>query len=176
MPQKTPETGAEPVESPSLAEGWLCHETAGRVRVRVPERRGDDGYFAHVKEVLERHGSAPEVTTNPFTGSVLVLHRGDTSDLLAYAEKTGLFRTAKQRPRPPTGIDWFDKLGSFDPEVLSARMKERPRRSAAGLLMLAAFQALRGSVLPSATTLLGDAMRLARTKHDRTEPPSGAES
>jgi hypothetical protein len=156
-----------------LATAWLCHQTSGRFRARVPERRGDDAYFARVKETLEQHASTLEVVTNPVTASILVFHRGNSADLLSHAEATGLFRATAEGPTPVNVVRWLDKLDRFDTEFLFARINESPQRAATGLFMLAVFQALRGSVLPSAPTLLGEAMRLLRQWHQK-EKRSGS--
>jgi hypothetical protein len=175
MPHEPPKKAAKRAEPPMLATAWLCHQTSGRFRARVPERRGDDAYFARVKEALEQHDATVEVVTNPVTASILVLHRGNSADLLSYAETAGLFRATTEGPAPATVARWLDKLDRFDTEVLFARIKENPQRAATGLFMLAVFQALRGSVLPSAPTLLGEAMRLLRQWHEKQERSESGE-
>ncbi len=145
-----------------LPKAFLCHQVPTRFRVRVPDRRGDDAYFAEVKTGLEQNAAALEVTTNPATGSVLVFHSGDGADLLNHAETTGLFLCTQERPSPTTIVDWLDRLDTFDSEVLWERLDRNPQRAATGFFMLAVLQVLRGSVLPSAGTLLGEAMRILR--------------
>jgi hypothetical protein len=137
--------------------------------VRIAERRGDAAYFAEVREALEQELSVREIATNAHTGSVLVLHRGDLTDLLQRAHDIGLFRTKPAEARTPTIVHWLDNLDRFDREFLFARMRERPQRAATGLFMLAVLQVLRGSILPSAPSLLGEAMALLREGRDRVE-------
>jgi hypothetical protein len=178
MPRKTPATGANPAESVAVAVATaaVCHQSAGRFRVRCRERRGDEAYFARAKQALEQHASVLEVATNPTTGSILVLHRGDCSELLNHAEGAGLFRCQTPRDTTQTIVHWLDRLDRFDAEVLWARMDQNPQRAATGLFMLAVLQALRGGILPSAPTLLGEAMRLLRKHRDEGERQDDGES
>ena len=176
MPQETPELEPKPAEPTMVARALLCHQTVGRFRVRVPERRGDEAYFERVRGILGQHASTLEVATNPITGSILVLHRLDSVDLLEYAETEGLFRSTKASP-PPHGIPgWFDKLGTFDAEALWARTEKAPERAATGMFMLAAMQALRGSLIPSASTLVLEAIRLLRQRPSKPEGSGGGGS
>lgn len=145
-----------------LPKALLCHRTVGRFRVRVPEKRKDEDYFDAVKKALEEHEAVHEVRTTPLTASVLVIHRGECSDLLDHAESAGLFRSAEEPPPSRTIVDWLDRLDRFDSEFLFARMGQEPQRAATGLFMLAVFQVIRGSIIPSAPSLLGEAMRLLR--------------
>ena len=173
MPQQTSETGAKSASEAAQPSATLCHRVPGRFRVRIAECRGDAAYFARVKEALEREASVLEVVTNARTGSVLVLHDGDLTALLERAQGNGLFRVAPAEPRTPTIVDWLDELDRFDTDFLFARMRERPERAATGLFMLAVLQAIRGSILPSAPSLLGEAMGLlreARARGKRSKP------
>ena len=162
MPQKTSEAESKSAEAPMLPKALLCHQTIGRFRVRVPERRKDDAYFAQVKEAIEKFPSVVEVETSPMTGSVLVVHAGDCAELLQRAERAGLFRKTEERRPTSTIAHWLDRLDRFDRDFLFARMEQEPQRAATGLFMLAVLQIVRGSIIPSAPSLLGEAMGLLR--------------
>lgn len=153
-----------------LPKALLCHQMAGRFRVRVPDKRKDEAYFGAVKEALEKHDSVHEVRVTPITASVLVMHSGDCANLLEHAESVGLFQSAKQQHASRTIVDWLDRLDQFDSEFLFARMAQHPQRAATGLFMLAVLQAFRGSVIPSVPSLLGEAMRLLREAEPGTKP------
>jgi hypothetical protein len=173
MPHKTSQTETEPVDRAMAPRALLCHRMEGRFRLRIAECRGDAAYFERVQEALGRHASAHEVSINPFTGSVLVLHHGDPAELLDHAEEIGLFRTTTERHETATIVHWLDELDRFDTDFLFARMKERPQRAATGLFMLAVLQALRGSFLPSAPSLLGEAMQLLRDAREKARSERG---
>ena len=173
MQQKTSETQAESVDRAQAPSAVLCHQTVGRFRVRVASRRKDDSYLRLVRETLERHGSVLEVETMSLTASVRVLHRGDLMEVLSYAENAGLFRVTPKEPRAPTIVHWLDMLDRFDTDVLFPRMEKNPQHAATGLFMLAVLQVLRGSVLPSAPSLLAEAMALLRQAKQRNERDDG---
>ena len=169
MPQQTSETGAKSANEVPLPSATVCHRVPGRFRVRIAECRGDAAYFERVREALEQESSVLEVATNARTGSVLVLHRGDSAAVFECAQASDLFCARPAAPRTPAIVNWLDDLDRFDTDFLFARMRERPDRAATGLFMLAVLQALRGSILPSAPSLLGEAMSLLREARARKE-------
>ena len=168
MPAKTSEAGAKSAEAAMLPKALLCHRTMGRFRVRVPEKRKDEAYLAQVKKTLEQRHDVHEVHTAALTGSVLVIHSGDHDALLAHAEDAGLFQSTKEHRNSPNIVQWLDRLDKFDSEFLFARMEQNPQRAAIGLFMLAIMQVARGSLIPSAPSLLAEAMRLLRDAADKS--------
>jgi hypothetical protein len=152
-----------------LPKALLCHQTTGRFRVRIPEKRKDDAYFACVKAAIEQLPSVVGVETSAMTGSVLVVHTGDCNELLRQAERAELFRRTEETPQTRTIVHWLDQLDRFDSDFLFARMEQKPQRAATGLFMLAVLQVIRGSIIPSAPSLLGEAMSLLRKARAETE-------
>ena len=173
MPAKTSEAGAKSAEAAVLPKALLCHRTVGRFRIRVPEKRKDEAYLAQVKKTLEQHHDVHEVHTTPLTGSVLVIHSGDHDALLAHAEDAGLFQSIKEHRDSPNIVQWLDRLDKFDSEFLFARMEQNPQRAAIGLFMLAMMQVARGSLVPSAPSLLAEAMRLLRAAGEKRQRKEG---
>ena len=57
-------------------DAYISHRSAGRVRLRVPERKRDDWYFSSLREGLLKEEGVDDVEVNPLTGSVLVTGRG----------------------------------------------------------------------------------------------------
>lgn len=162
MPTKTSQAGAASADEVALPLAVLSHRTAGRFRVRVPGKRKDEPYFVRAKRVLEQHDAVDEVHIAPTTGSILVIHGGNHSVLLEHAADAGLFHCVEQHPASGNIVDWLARLDRFDREFLFARMRRQPQRAAIGLFMLAVMQVARGSVIPSAPSLLAEAMRLLR--------------
>lgn len=168
MGQETSKTEPEPADRTSAPEALLCHRTKGRFRVRIAERRRDEEYLREVRRALERHVAVVAVETTALTASVLVVHRGELEEILTYAERAGLFQLVT-REQDPAIVRWLDALDRFDTDVLLPRLNDKPQRAATGLFMLAVLQALRGSILPSAPTLLAEAMVLLREARARAE-------
>jgi copper chaperone CopZ len=59
-----------PAPRPSFAS---MHLTPGRLRLRMPERRGDERFAQQVEAALARMPGVTQARANPVTGSVLVL-------------------------------------------------------------------------------------------------------
>lgn len=74
-----------------LPEARVAHVTSGRLRVKIPDRRGDEPFFRTVEDRLAGWDSVERVETNPLTGSVLV-HFPDLGALFSEnAVKNDLF-------------------------------------------------------------------------------------
>ncbi len=87
-----------PAPRPSFAS---MHLTPGRLRLRMPERRGDERFAQQVEAALARQARA-----NPLTGSVLVLfdpRQLDALQILAELESRGLVGRHLPPPAPPLG-------------------------------------------------------------------------
>jgi hypothetical protein len=99
-----------------LPEAVLCHQSAQRLRFRVPAQRGDTAYFARVVKGLSGLRRFALLTANPTTGSVLCAGDDlDPSAIAAQASRLGLFRLREDSEpapalmhrivRPVAGID-----------------------------------------------------------------------
>jgi hypothetical protein len=56
---------------------YVVHRIPGRVRLKVPARRGDAAFFAELSQRVRRMPRVRHVDVNPMTGSVLLRHEGD---------------------------------------------------------------------------------------------------
>jgi hypothetical protein len=75
-----------------LPEAKVSHQSAKRLRIRVPSKKGDREYFKSVGDTLVRYQEFDVLQLNPVTGSVLLIdERLDVGGLEAYAEEKGLF-------------------------------------------------------------------------------------
>lgn len=64
------------------ARAHAVHRLPGRIRFRVPDRRGDDAFFDEVEKRFERLEGVRDVETNSTTGSVLVRYDATLEELL----------------------------------------------------------------------------------------------
>ena len=69
---------------PSLPAARISHFTARRLRIKVPEKRRDTGFFAVMAERLAGWESVDQVETNPLTASILI-HFSDPQRLFLEA-------------------------------------------------------------------------------------------
>jgi hypothetical protein len=143
-----------------LPAARIEHYLSGRLRLRIPEMRGDGAYFEGLEEALARMDGAGAVSVRTRTGSVLL------EDFAAGLP--ALRRTAREER-------WFElveeparaKRRSPGPSAVEALTQDldlatlRPSLVLI-LLALAALQAARGQVMVPALTLLWFAFELSR--------------
>ena len=82
----------------TLPAARIGHQTAERLRIKIPSRKGEEAYFFEVKAALQKKVSMSGIEVNPATGSVLL--KGPQVDAAAIAsvgEETSLF-ALKTRP------------------------------------------------------------------------------
>jgi hypothetical protein len=129
----------------------LVHRMAGRARLRIATRRGDEKFFAMLAAGLSAHPGVTKVEAAVLTGSVVIRHVRPLDEITAAAESAGLFRVGESEATavPPPPLEW-PKL-PVEPKLALA----------AGLGLVALWQFARGKALPPALTLLWYASRLA---------------
>ncbi len=76
---------------PSLPAARISHFTPRRLRLKVPEKRRDRGFFDTVAERLAAWDTVEAVETNPLTASVLILFSDPERLFLEAAAKNDLF-------------------------------------------------------------------------------------
>lgn len=77
----------------NLPRARVSHQSSRRLRIRIPEQRGNEAYFDALRKTLSRYEGAEEVEVNRVTGSLLLLgKRLDLDSLRAFAQKNDLFR------------------------------------------------------------------------------------
>jgi hypothetical protein len=149
---------------------YLAHRAPGRLRLRIPERRGDADYFRRVAEALAGHAGVSAVEVSAVTAGVLVRHAGSLSvaEVSRCGRVAGLFDLD---PGLAAGVPAVRQvaaqLRAIDVALRGASRNEADVRSLVfvGMLGLAAVQLLRGHVLGPATTLLWQAFQLAGGHH-----------
>lgn len=82
-----------------LPEAHVCHRMSCRLRLKIPSKKGDHSYFSSLRERISQCPGVAAVSVKPQTGSVLILHDSEASEVLAYAENNELFVT-KRVSRP----------------------------------------------------------------------------
>jgi hypothetical protein len=116
----------------------IVHTMAGRVRLRVTARRGDDGFFASAARELSAVPDIHSVEVNPFTGSILILHGASLTHIGAAAQKANLFKMATASTAASK-----EQATAIDPKFVIG----------AGLGVLALSELVQGRIMPPAITL-----------------------
>jgi hypothetical protein len=122
------------------------HQLPGRVRLRVPSKRGDVPFFEEVVRELSKHPSLRELTASSLTGSITLHYREPLQPITAAASERKLFETGRSEPQ-------------------ASRLREASGlagATAAGLSGLGLFQVARGNVLGSAVENLWHAFGAKR--------------
>ena len=58
-------------------EAYVSHQSLHRVRIKVPAKRGDETYFAHLRDSFEGCEGVETIDVNPITGSILSTNKID---------------------------------------------------------------------------------------------------
>lgn len=86
-----------------LPRASVCHQSARRLRIKIPSRRGDAGYFSKAVAALSRLRRFDRLAANPQTGSLLFeADAVDAGEIAGYAAENGIFalQTAPVENRP----------------------------------------------------------------------------
>lgn len=123
------------------ATARTLHAMTGRSRIRIPEMRGDTGWFEGVRDGIAAYPGITRVTANPASASLLVEgHDLAVRRIGSLAESQGWFRLEAEA-EPVAGRGGFEVL-------------------VPALVLLALVQAVRGQIMVPALTLLWYAARL----------------
>ncbi len=89
----------------------MAHRAPGRLRIKVPSKRGDREYFALLEEHFSGQTGVDAVVVNPSTGSALF--QGDTGvrPIAHHGMKCNLFTLKK--PSPPKTTLFESVAGAF---------------------------------------------------------------
>jgi hypothetical protein len=143
-----------------LPHAQIVHQSGQRTRFRLPSCKGDPDYFAMAERALKLCEGVTAVETNPFTGSILVLHTTDRAQLIEYAEKTRLFTlTAPTRPSRSALAEASQSIDRLDAHLqrISGGAFALDETLFAALVGLSLLQVARGQIISPASTLLTNA-------------------
>lgn len=119
-----------------LPEAYVCHKIPGRLRIRIPSRKGNEVYFSSLGSHFSRFQGFEKLEVNEVTGSVLFVGEADVEEIADYALGNQLF-VLRGAGSPPTPVSQRI-LGEF------GQINGRLRRFTGGEIDLAslAFVAL----------------------------------
>lgn len=157
-----------------LPQASISHRTAGRLRIRIPSRRGEEAYFRQVSRQLARCPGIERIEANPVTASLLVVPAVDMETLMRFTETEGLFLLSETGSAPMTITETLAAgFGGLNQELrrLSAGTVDLGTLAFAALVTGAMIQWQKGHVLGPASTLFWYAAglllmtRAGRSKH-----------
>lgn len=150
----------------SIAEAQISHVLPGRVRLKIPSRRGDPAFFAETAQRLEQCDGVNEVRATPVTASLLIMHATSLEAIAAWASQQQLFSlrsgpaAAGSQPRPHDPAIWRT-MRPAAPD-LQKQQDRRARIVSTSLVGLGALQTIRGQIFAPAITLFWYAYDVAR--------------
>ena len=128
----------------TLPVATLEHQLPGRVRLRVPSKRGDCAYFDTARQRLGDAPAVGEISANAKTGSLIIRDCSDLEKLKSEAAKRGLFSLADDKPAARTAKPGRSRAGA-------ASTVDPYAATTAGLSGLGLYQLTQGRVLASAS-------------------------
>lgn len=128
------------------AKAFIEHRLPGRVRLKIPSRRGDVSFFESLIATLSDLLNIDELTANPSTGSVIIRYTGPVETIMSRAADLGLFEIGEPQLQQPKHRSRPTPQGRPDP-----RSPEIIMTTALALAGLSAYQVSRGEALGSAT-------------------------
>jgi hypothetical protein len=69
----------------------LSHQSPGRLRLKIPSKKGDERFFQSLKDRLSNLSGVERIDVNPVTGSILLIHSIDAEKIAQFARDNGLF-------------------------------------------------------------------------------------
>ena len=84
-----------------IPEAIVCHSSPGRIRIKVPSRKGNTAYFSNLNDHFSHLEGVKEVEANVLTGSVVFIHVADLKSISAFAEEHSLFKFIKLESGTP---------------------------------------------------------------------------
>lgn len=80
-----------------LPGAYICHQSPGRLRIKITSRKGNAAYFDKLQETLVRFQAVDRLEVNVLTGSVLIVDEHiDVDDVANYANAQQLFDLTDQ--------------------------------------------------------------------------------
>lgn len=74
-----------------LPEARITHTISGRLRIKIPSKKGNNSYFESLEQKLSGCNGVQGVKTNAVTAGVLLLHDADIKGISKFAEENRLF-------------------------------------------------------------------------------------
>jgi hypothetical protein len=151
----------------TVPTAFIEHLLPGRVRLKIPARRGDVPYFNSVAQGLASNGRVAAVRVNAKTASILVLHTGDLDSIASIAAAGGLFDI---RPHEPALERNPSRQNPGNTNRRASKAFDPLAAMAVALSGLGVYQVARGQTLSNAT----ESMWQAYGAHQTLKKPSVA--
>ncbi len=158
---------------------YIKHQLPGRVRLKIPQKKGDYRYFDRIAELFAGCPGITQLQLNPQAASLLICHGMDTgfSAIAEFAQKNSLFTIVEQVPEETFSIPHLPiaKLTStgfnrLDESLLDFSQGLLDGRSLLFLALvgLSISQIGKGRFMAPAASLLWYALTLLKEENEKT--------
>jgi hypothetical protein len=131
-----------PRKSAMIPVAHIEHHLPGRVRLRVPSKRGEAPFFEMVVKELSKHPAIWELVASPLTGSITLEYSEPLQAIIDAALDLTLFETGQPKPHVKGGESKQSERLGRDASLAGS--------VAAGLSGLSAYQAVQGNIAGNA--------------------------
>lgn len=132
-----------------MTTAMVVHQLPGRIRLRIPAKRQDRGYFSMLSEHMEAIEGVRALRINPSTGSVTVQYDGDL-DLLLQRMQERMPHLVVEKSRPANSDSSYSIRRPFT--LVSGRRLSPMLMMGTALAAVGIVQTLRGKIaVPSIT-------------------------
>ncbi len=165
-----------------LVSAYIKHRLPGRVRLKIPQKKGDYRYFDRLAESLEDCPGITQLQLNPPAASLLICHSADTPflSIAEFAQTNALFVVIEQEPEQafsiphlPIAMLTSTGLNNLDKSLMDFSRGRLDGRSLLflALIGLAFHQITKGRVMAPAASLLWYALSLVKEENARMSDP-----
>lgn len=159
---------------------YVKHQLPGRVRLKIPQKRGDLGYFDRIAKLFASCPGITQLQFNPAVASVLICHDAEQTPfghITEFAQTNGLFRITEQPeeetfsiPHVPIATLTSTGLNRLDESLTELSQGLIDSRSLFLLILtgLAVRQIANGHIMTPAASLLWGAIELLREENNKT--------
>lgn len=159
-----------------LVSAYIKHRLPGRVRLKIPQKKGDHRYFDRIAEAFADCPGITQLQLNPPAASLLVCHGADTPflSIAEFAQTNALFTVIEQAPEetfsiPNVPLTMLTSAGlkHMDNALVDFSRGRLDGRSLLflALIGLAIHQMTRGRVMAPAASLLWYALSLVKEEN-----------
>jgi len=161
---------------------YIKHQMPGRVRVKIPQKKGDFRYFDRIAESFAGCPGITQLQLKPSAASILICHETETDflNITEFAQTNGLFTIIEQPeeeaftiPYLPIPLLAASDLNRLDESLMDFSRDRLDGRSLLflALIGLAVRQMTKGHVLGPASTLLWYAFSVLKAENNKLLDP-----
>ena len=161
---------------------YIKHQLPGRVRLKIPQKRGDFRYFARLAGLFADCTDITQLQLNPSAASILICHGTETQflNITEFAQTNGLFTIIEQPEEETFTIPYLPipkltstGLNRLDESLMDFSQGRLDGRSLLflALIGLAVRQMAKGHIMGPASTLLWYAFSVLKAENNKLLDP-----